>query len=384
MPTYTRRIKRQSLDYKLTHLMKLLVDCHVFDGKFQGTRTYLEGLYTHMTQHQDIEFYFAAHEEKKLENVFGSTNNIHYIHLNYKSSIKRLTIEFPQIIKKYNIEYAHFQYISPLLKKCKEIVTIHDLLFLDYPKYFPLSYKIKNRYCFMRSAKRADVLLSVSEFSKDEIARHFGIPHTRIHITNNGILPIKENIDNINLKEIYGLDKYLLYVSRIEPRKNHLSLLRAFVDLQLKNAGYKLVMVGGKDLLYRDFFDYYDSLDDETKECILFLQVPFDHLVALYRKASLFVFPSYAEGFGIPPIEAIAYGCPILCSNATAMAEFNLPEEISFDPTDINDLKHKIVKQLDMPLNRKEYKDRILSMYDWRIIASRFYEVLIENYKGHI
>ena len=362
--------------------MNLLVDAHVFDGKFQGTRTYLEGLYTHMTQHQDIEFFFAAHKEKMLENYFGNANNIHYIHLKEESSLKRLAIEFPRIIKKHQIDYAHFQYISPLYKTCKEIVTIHDLLFMDYPQYFPLSYRINNKFFFKRSAQRADVLLSVSEFSKDEIVRHFGIPKNRIHITNNSVLPINGDVVDINIKELYGLDNYLLTVSRIEPRKNHLTLLRAFVDLRLKDKGYKLVLVGGKDLQYKEFFKYYEGLDIETKECVLFLQVPFNHLVALYRNASLFVFPSFAEGFGIPPIEAIAYGCPILCSNATAMAEFSLPDDISFDPNDLDDLKQKIIKQLDSPMNPIKYRDSILSVYNWQKIADAYYAVLLDNMKG--
>lgn len=361
--------------------MNLLVDAHVFDGKFQGTRTYLEGLYTHMTHHKDIDFYFSAHNENGLRQIFGEADNIHYVHLESESSIKRLAFEFPRLVRENKIDYAHFQYISPLIKSCREIVTIHDLLFLDFPQYFPVSFKIKNKFLFERSTKRADVLLTVSEFSKDAIVRHFNIPKDKIHITYNSILPI-EHIEDVNLKELYGLEKYILTVSRIEPRKNHLSLLKAFVDLGLKGKGYKLVMVGSKDLQYTEFFDYYNHLDEETKNIILFLQVPFSHLVALYRQCNLFVFPSFAEGFGIPPIEAIAYGSPLLCSNATAMEEFALPDEISFDPNDLDDLKRKIIKQLDSPMNPIKYRDSILSIYNWQKIADAYYEVLVDNMKG--
>ncbi len=356
--------------------MRLLVDAHVFDGKFQGTRTYLEGLYTHMTQHHDIDFFFAAHDLDGLKKVFGEGDNIHYIQLNNENRLKRLTIEFPRIIKRYNIDYAHFQYISPLFKSCKEIVTIHDLLFLDYPHFFPSSYKIKNNFFFKRSAKRADILLSVSQFAKDEIVHHFGICKENIHLTYNSILPVNDNIGTIDLKKEYGLDKFILTVSRIEPRKNHLALLKAFVDINLMDAGYKLVMVGAKDLQYADFFDYYNMLGDGIKNNILFLQVPFNHLVALYRQCSLFVFPSYAEGFGIPPIEAIAYGAPLLCSNATAMAEFGLPEDISFNPEDYGELKQKMIIQLNHPMDNSTYSEKVLSKYDWRMIADNYYEVL--------
>lgn len=355
--------------------MKLLVDAHVFDGKFQGTRTYLEGLYTQMTQHHDIDFFFAAHDIENIRKVFGEGDNIHYIQLNGESRLKRLALEYPRIIRKYKIDYAHFQYISPLFKTCREIVTVHDLLFLDFPQYFPASYKIKNKLLFKRSAKRADILLTVSEFSREEIFRHFSIRREQIHITYNSILP-SSKIEDVDLKGLYGLEKYILTVSRIEPRKNHLSLLRAFVDLNLKDKGFKLVMVGGKDLQYAEFFNYYNNLDDETKQSVVFLQVPFNHLVSLYRNCRLFVFPSYGEGFGIPPIEAVAYNAPLLCSNATAMSEFCLPEELYFNPSDIEELKLKMVSQLNAPMDNTLYKENVLSQYSWDRIAENYYSLL--------
>ena len=359
--------------------MRLLVDAHVFDGKYQGTRTYLEGLYTHMSQHQDIDFFFAAQSIEEIEKVFGEADNVHYVHLNGDSRLKRLAVEFPQIIRNNQIDYAHFQYISPLYKTCREIVTVHDLLFMDFPQYFPASYRLKNEFFFRRSAKRADILLSVSEFSRNEIVRHFGISKDKIYLTYNGILPIPEVGNDIDLHKQYGLDKFILTVSRLEPRKNHISLLKAFIELGLPGKGYKLVMVGGKDLENKVLFDYYESLPPELKKNVLFIQVPFSHLVALYKNADLFVFPSYGEGFGIPPIEAIAYGCPLLCSNVTAMAEFNLPDVITFNPNDMEDLKRKLILQLERPLDINSYRQRVLEKYDWQKIANGFYEILMNN-----
>lgn len=361
--------------------MKLLVDAHVFDGKYQGTRTYLEGLYTHLTQHDDIDFYFAAQYEDRLKSVFGESDNIHYVHLSSGNRLKRLAFEYPQVIKEYRIDYAHFQYISPLFKTCKEIVTVHDLLFMDFPEYFPSLYKIKNEFLFKKSAKRADLLLTVSEFSRDEIVRHFGISKDRIHIIYNSILPDSNSSGDIDLKSLYGLDKFILTVSRLEPRKNHISLMKAFFELGLMDKGYKLVMIGSKDLQNKELFEYYEKLPDNQKEKVLFLQVPFSHLVELYKHAALFVFPSYGEGFGIPPIEAIAYGCPLLCSNATAMSEFELPNEIMFNPSDLDELKKKMTEQLVRPFSNKCYRNTIMMKYNWQNIADSYYSILHDHYK---
>lgn len=329
-----------------------------------------------MVCHRDIDFFFAANREDRLKSVFGEADNIHYVHLNSNGSVKRLLLNYPNIINQYRIDYAHFQYVSPLVKRCNEIVTIHDLLFMDFPMYFPRLYRYLNEYLFRRSAKRANLVLTVSDYSRDAIACHFQIDKKRIHITYNSILPPNHSGNNIEIKSKFGVDKYILTVSRIEPRKNHLALLTAFTELKLASMGYKLVMVGAKDLKYTKFFDYYNKLDNETKSCILFLEVSFDDLVALYQHASLFVFPSLAEGFGIPPLEALVYGSPLLCSNATAMAEFDFPEEISFNPSNIDDLKAKIIKLLANPANIESIRRKILEKYNWDRIADGFYNLL--------
>ena len=354
--------------------MRLLVDCHVFDGKFQGTRTYLEGLYEQMIKHDDIDFYFAAHEAYKLKGIFGSKNNVHYVALKHQGSIGRLLFDFPKIIKEYHIDYAHFQYISPFKKCCKEIVTIHDLLFLDFPQYFSTPYKLKNTFFFKRSAKRADVLLTVSAYSRDRVSKWFKVPESQIGITPNAVLPIPSNSVIPDVKDKYGLDKYILTVSRIEPRKNHLMLLKAFVELALYEKGYKMVMVGTPDLKYTEFQEYYNGLSEEIKSHILIQSVPFPDLVGLYKNASLFVFPSYAEGFGIPPLEAVEYGCPVLTSNATAMAEFDFPKNMTFNPSDEEELKDKIKAMLDNPVLMDQ--SQIARKFSWQKGADILYQSL--------
>lgn len=354
-------------------MIRLFVDCHVFDDGFGGTRTYLEGIYQKMVVHEDIEFYFAARNVDTLRKAFGDGQNVHYIQLSNVGKFKRLAVEIPALIKQYKIDYAHYQYISPLYKCCKEIVTVHDLLFLDMPQYFPWSYRIKNAFLFGRSAKRADILLTVSEFSRGEITKFFGIPKEKISITHNGILLPPDNIDKPDVKYKFCLDKYILTVSRIEPRKNHLALLKAYVELKLWTMDYKLVFVGRYDWSNKDFDEYYNNLSDDVKKNIVIKGANYAELIQLYQNASLFVFPSFAEGFGIPPIESLAFNCPLLCSNATAMAEFKLPAEWTFDPHDVQDLKIKMTKILNDRPDLREERNRILAVFNWEKISNDLY-----------
>jgi glycosyltransferase involved in cell wall biosynthesis len=188
---------------------------------------------------------------------------------------------------------------------------------------------------------------------------------------------LSDKIAVADVKAKYGLDKYILTVSRIEPRKNYLMLLEAFVELRLYVEGYKLVMVGTPDLKYSTFQEYYNRLSDNIKSQIEIMSVPFSDLVGLYQNAALFVFPSLAEGFGIPPLEAIEYGCPVLCSNATAMREFELPKEMTFYPQDKEDMKEKMKKMLKNPVRID--KAFINNRFNWNHSAQVLYDTLMKK-----
>lgn len=357
-------------------MIRLLVDCHVFDGKYQGTRTYLEGLYGKLTKHLDIDFYFCSFNTEKLKKTFGRADNIHYITLNYQNKFLRLIYEYPKIIFQYRINYAHFQYVVPLFKICKEIVTIHDLLFLDFPQYFPWSYRLKNRILFLLSAKRADLLFTVSDFSRQEIHKHFKMPIDKIIVTYNSVTT--QPVDNWDTDIVNSLnvDNYILEVGRIEPRKNQLALVRAFVENELYK-DYSLVLVGANDLKYSELDLYIKGLTPSMKAKIKQVTVSYADLLIMYQKAALFVFPSFAEGFGIPPLEALINNCPVLCSNATAMKEFGFPTKYTFDPYDQNELSIKMKKILTEPYDFS-FKDNVLNKYSWKKSSDIMYEHLLK------
>jgi glycosyltransferase involved in cell wall biosynthesis len=311
-----------------------------------------------------------------LREHFGS-NTFKFVKLKSRSKIWRLAVELPTIIYKGKYDYAHFQYVVPFIKKCKYINTIHDLLFLEFKQFFPWYYRMINGTLFKTSSLLTDILLTVSNYSKQEIAKKFNIDPSQILVTPNGInvgvydqATSSKAIDN----------KYILYVSRFEPRKNHKSLLDAYLNLRLYEQGYDLVFVGSKKAMIelQAFNDLVKSIPPAVSARVRF----FEHLspgeiMHIYQNASCFVFPSLAEGFGIPPLEAANHNCKVLCSNSTAMQDFDF-FKYRYDPYDQSQLE----SQLTMLLNDnfypyEEIRNEILNRYNWDLIAEVLHKKLI-------
>ena len=366
--------------------MRLLVDAHCFDRKTtEGINTYLKGLYGELVKiATDIDFYFVARDIESLKSFFGEGKNIHYVALTSTNKFYRLLFEFPAIIRKFKIDAAHYQYTSPLIKNCRNIVTLHDILFKDYPQYFPKSYRWTKSLLFRISAIRADMLLTVSEYSKQRISYHYHIPLSRISVTPNAV---SEDFTHISAEEAKnfvtqkGVEKYILYVSRLEPRKNQIVLLRAFVELRLWEQGYDLVFIGRHTLPVPDFFAYYEKLPDMIRSKIHILkQVSYADLKYWYKAASLFVYPALAEGFGIPPIEAGVAGIPCVCSNKTAMGDFSFFGNNLIDTSDSDLLNETIISNLQNSTDTGLVSNYIRDKYNWKKIAEKFYFRLKESF----
>ena len=366
--------------------MNILIDAHVFDDKYQGTRTYLKGLYSELIPlARHWNFFMVANDIANLKAEFGEHENLTYVQLKHHNKFYRLLIEMPSIIKNYKIDYTHFQYIGSPIKVGKQIVTTHDILFEqdEFKSYFPLKYRLVNGFLFKRSAKQADILLTVSNYSRHKISEHYSIPIENIHITPNAVdreFHLNSNIEISN--SIEKLGKFILYVARIEPRKNHLALLKAFTELQLGKKGYKLVFVGRKDIPNPELDHYIASSKEFNGDSVVwFDNIPNNQLSDYYKNCELFVFPSFAEGFGIPSLEAMVFNKKILCSNATAMSDFELPESVMFNPNDLEELKNKIIEQLESEFNLKNEYKTILSKYRWDAIAKDFMTLLSNEFK---
>jgi glycosyltransferase involved in cell wall biosynthesis len=211
------------------------------------------------------------------------------------------------------------------LKRSKKVMTIYDITFIKYPHFSSTvvqAYADRVRRCLTWT----DLVLTISESSKQDIVEYLNFPAERVIVT-----PLASRYDLVQLRDPqlaalrmanYNLNKpYILFVSTIEPRKNILGLIEAFDQLkQAEKIDHDLVLVGQKGWLYEEIFERIAR--SPYREAIHHLNYLSDDEVAdFYRHADVFVYPSHYEGFGLPVLEAMTLGCPVVCSNNSSLPE---------------------------------------------------------------
>jgi len=257
----------------------------------------------------------------------------------------REQVHVPWVLRRERPDVFHApHYVLPAAVSCRSVVTIHDCIHLMFPQYLPN----KMAYAYARASmwtavKRSDRILTVSEASKRDILHFFNLAPEKIVVVYNAIddhfwlTPPDEEVARV--RERYQLDhQFILYVGNIKPHKNLVRLIEAFAEL--RRTGFeelKLLIIG-------DEISKLPSLRRAVHGHKLHKHVRFlgyvsdDTLRVLYRLASLFVFPSLYEGFGLPPLEAMASGTPVVTSNQSSMPEVTGDAAVLVDPYDVNSI----------------------------------------------
>jgi glycosyltransferase involved in cell wall biosynthesis len=257
----------------------------------------------------------------------------------------REQIHVPWVLRRERPDVYHApHYILPAAIGCRSVVTIHDCIHLMFPQYLPN----KAAYAYARASMwmavtRSDCILTVSEASKRDILHFFNVAPEKIVVISNAIddhfwlTPPEEEVSRV--KQRYQLDhQFVLYVGNIKPHKNLVRLIEAFD--RLRRSGFedlKLLIIG-------DEISKLPALRRAVHSHKLHKHVRFlgyvsdDTLRVLYRLASVFVFPSLYEGFGLPPLEAMASGTPVVTSNQSSMPEVSGDAAVLVDPYDVESI----------------------------------------------
>lgn len=289
---------------------------------------------------------------------------------------------------KPNVFFTPSHY-APRFTKVPYAISIMDLSYLYFPELFNKEdlYQLTNwtKYSVLKAKK----IFTISNYSRDDIIKKYNIEPERVIVTYPGVRSVK-NTENKNIDmEKFGIKgDYILFVGTLQPRKNIVRLVEAFAmlkDVRPKTKVLNLVIVGKKGWQYEEILSSPEKYG--IKDRVKFLDfIEDEDLPALYKNASCFVLPSLYEGFGLPVLEAMSYGCPVLTSNVSSLPEAGGDAAIYFDPENVSDIKEKIEKVLNDPKLREEMIEKgkkQVKKFSWEKSAKETLNALQELAKNN-
>lgn len=304
----------------------------------------------------------------------------------------------PWLIFKHKITLFHSPHFNaPVFAPCTLIVTIHDLILINFStqRATTLSifkYKLKYlgyKFVIWLAIQRAKKIIAVSEFTKADIIRNFGTYPDKITVTLEGIADFKrtESLHDSRLAEKLGLEgSFYLYIGNAYPHKNLEGLISAYADLAAKTAAPQLVFVGKEDYFYNRLKERAEALGlwnrNGINNKIIFAGFMTDEEISiLFGRALVYIFPSFYEGFGLPPLEAMAHGVPVLSSNQSSMPEILGSAAKYFDPYDkdaiVSAMESAILGRIDRnEMIRSGYEQ--VKKYDWNRCAQETLDIYMK------
>ncbi|MDD4412179.1 MAG: glycosyltransferase family 1 protein [Patescibacteria group bacterium] len=373
-------------------MAKIAVDARVLmDENWSGVGEYVYNLVDNLLKADTKnEYWLFYNSAKNLTGKLPDFNNVQTI----KTSIpnKILNYGFFKILnwptvdvlmkEKFDIFLMpHINFIS-LPKNTANILTVHDISFLSRPEFFSKRRNFWHRMVNVKQlTNKVSHIVAISENTKNDLMDYCAVPEDKIKVIYSGIADkYFQSSDRLNN---FCQGNYILYLGTIEPRKNIENLVRAYEILRFKNsslADYKLVIAGGKG--WKCEADY-EAINNSlfADDIIVTGYITDEEKIALYNQAKLFVFPSFYEGFGFPPLEAMASGVPVVASSLSSLPEIVGEVALLANPYDAHDLamaiEHGLLDQTWREFSRLKGIE-IAKLFNWQKTAQAYLRLFEE------
>jgi len=360
---------------------------------------YIQQLVTHL-QKLDQENQYVLFLRKSNWDEFEETANFKKVMADYHWYTLEEQIKMPQKVRAQNLDIMHYPHFNvPIMARTRFIITIHDLILLEHPTtrattLGPLKYKLKfagYKKVISQGLRRAEKIIAVSEYTKKSILKYFPKTDTnKIHVIHEAASELAQEDATDPTKDMEFLNSrgirrpFLLYVGNSYPHKNLQALARAFKKILQIKPNLQLVLVGQENYFSKRLEKETRALGLEIPKQVNFTGfIPDKDLPKLFRQASLYVFPSLLEGFGLPPLEAMNFGLPVASSNSSCLPETLGSAAIYFNPKDIDDMTRVIIQGLDNQNLRKTLAQAgklQVAKYSWEKMAKETLEIYKRAY----
>jgi len=364
--------------------MRIGIDARLYGISDRGIGRYTEKLIGYLEKIDFENDYFIFLREKGFKNYQPKNKNFHKVLANFRPYSLKEQIIFPFKLYKFNLDLVHFSHFNlPIFYRRPFVMTIHDLIISKFPEsrrkvttlpYFLYQIKLIIYQSILKNAvKSAKKIIAVSNSTKKDIINLLKIKPEKIFVTYEGV----DKLEIGNWKLEIG-SPYILYVGAAYPHKNLERLLMAFKNLKISDL--KLILVGKKDFFYEWLEKYSQELD--LADRVKFMgEVSDEELASLYQNAIFFIFPSLCEGFGLPGLEAMAYGLPVAASSVSSLPEILGQAAFYFNPYHLEEMEQVMFILSTNENLRKNLREKGLEQvkkYSWQKMAQETLDV----YKG--
>jgi glycosyltransferase involved in cell wall biosynthesis len=325
--------------------MLISVDAHTLGCHLTGNEVYIRNLLNEYAELDRTANYLAYVAKPKADQSVPSRFAKRWVSQN---PYRRLGFDIPLSLRHDRPDLLHVQYTAPLFCNVPTVVSVHDVSYLEHPEYFTTFRALQLRVTVERTVRTAARILTPSEFSRDCIVKAYGVPPNKVTVVHNAVSntfrPMQRETAASWVGRKYDIrTPFVLTVGDLQPRKNHLGLIRAFEQLigSFPYLPHRLVLVG-KETWFASTVRRAAARSSVADRIRFTGWVSDEDLRYFYGACDTFVFPSFYEGFGLPILEAMACGRAVACSNTSAMPEVSNACALQFDPSSAPEITRAI------------------------------------------
>ena len=330
--------------------LRIGIDIHSIGSQKGGNETYYRELIKEMIQFPCDHTFFLYYTDPRASEQIAPPERFRLERLRPSHRILRIPFTLPLRVRHDKLDVFHAQFIVPPFLKCKTVTTIPDIAFEHVPQFFPVRQRAWLKLLVRESAKRAVHIITVSEYSKRDLVETYGVSAEKITVTYEGageeFIPLDREKAKEHLARKYGIqDEFILYLGRLQARKNLARLVESYANVRKSGLPHKLVLAGKQDSLFEPVLARIRELNLEN-DIVMPGYVAAEDVPAFFNAAEVFVYISFYEGVGLPILEAMACGTPVITSRGTSLEEVAGDGAILVDPMDESSIAEALTRVL--------------------------------------